>query len=112
MIRASMSHGLIHRDLSKVEAHLTVPGIGISTLLRQLGWDRIDVLKVDIEGYERVLLGGHPAWLNQVIRVIGEHHDSYGIPEIRADLEPMGFTVNPLPQANLFLAVRIGVDQT
>jgi FkbM family methyltransferase len=51
MIRTSMSHGLIHRGLSKVEGHPTVSGISISTLLSQLGWDRIDVLKVDIEGY-------------------------------------------------------------
>jgi hypothetical protein len=110
MIRTSMSHGPVHRGLSKVEGHPTVPGISISTLLSQLEWDRIDGLKVDIEGYERVLLGGQPAWLNQVTRITGEHHDSYGIPEIRADLEPMGFTVHALPQSNLFLAVRSPVD--
>jgi hypothetical protein len=85
-----------------------VAGISIPTLLSQLGWDRIDVLKVDIEGYERVLFAGRPAWLKQVTRIIGEYHDSYGMAELRADLEPMGFTVTQLPHWNLFVAVRNG----
>lgn len=108
MVRTSLSHSLLPREGRDVEGQLTVPGISIPTLLSQLEWSRIDVLKVDIEGYERVLFGGHPKWLNQVTRIIGEYHDSYRIPELRADLEPMGFTVTSLPHANLFLAVRSG----
>jgi FkbM family methyltransferase len=108
MVRASLLHGLLPRDGRDVERELIVPGISIPTLLSQLEWRSIDVLKVDIEGYERVLFGGRPTWLNQVTRIIGEYHDSYRIPELRADLEPMGFTVSSLPHAHLFLAVRNG----
>ncbi len=108
LVRGSLSHGLLGRDGRDFEGQLTVPGISIPTLLSQLGWDRIDLLKVDIEGYERVLFGGYPAWLNKVTRIIGEYHDSYRIPALRADLEPMGFTVTSLPHGNLFLAVRSG----
>jgi FkbM family methyltransferase len=105
-VRTSLSHSLLPGEGSAVETQLTVPGISIPTLLSQLGWDRIDLLKVDIEGYERVLFSGRPAWLNKVNCIIGEHHDSYQIPELQADLEPVGFTVTPLPHRNMFLAVR------
>jgi FkbM family methyltransferase len=109
LVRASMMHGLLPRDGRDGEPHvLTVPGISIPTLLGQLGWGRIDVLKVDIEGYERVLFASRPAWLNRVTRIIGEYHDSYGMLELRADLEPMGFTITELPHPNLFVAVRSG----
>jgi len=108
LIRASTMHGLLTREDVDGEPQLTVPGISIPTLLSQLGWDRVDVLKVDIEGYERVLFAGRPAWLNRVTRIIGEYHDSYGMPELRADLEPMGFVVTQLPHPNLFVAVRNG----
>ena len=111
LIRNSLSHGLLRGGGSRdSEGQLTVSGISIPTLLNQLGWDRIDVLKVDIEGYERVLFAGRPLWLNKVTRIIGEYHDSYRIPELRADLEPMGFIVTALPQGNLFLAVRSGAS--
>jgi len=108
MVRTSLSHSLLPHVGGDVERQLTVPGISIPTLLSQLEWRRIDLLKVDIEGYERVLFAGRPAWLDKVTRIIGEYHDSYRIPELRADLEPMGFTVTSLPHANLFLAVRSG----
>jgi FkbM family methyltransferase len=106
LVRTSLSHRLLAREGRDNAPQLTVPGISIPTLLGQLGWDQVDVLKVDIEGYERMLFAGRPAWLNQVTRIIGEYHDSYRMPELRADLEPMGFTVTQLPHASLFLAVR------
>lgn len=106
LARSSLSHGLVALDNHEPSSELTVAGISVPTLLSQLGWQRVDLLKVDIEGYERILFAGRPHWLNQVMRIIGEYHDPYQLPELRADLEPMGFTVTALSHPNLFLAIR------
>lgn len=69
---------------------VTVPAV-----LERLGWNDVDVLKVDIEGYERKLFSQNNAWLTCVKRIVGEAHGhvGYGIDQVRADLAPFGFHV-------------------
>jgi FkbM family methyltransferase len=107
-VRESLSHGLVVRERTGHGGELTVRGFSIPTLLNQLEWDHIDLLKIDIEGYERVLFAGHPPWLRRVTRIIGEYHDSYRLSEVSSDLCPLGFAVTALPGRNMFLAVRNG----
>jgi FkbM family methyltransferase len=52
-----------------------VPAISLETLLDQHGIDRVDLLKVDIEGMEHEALAASPA-LRRAQRVIGELHAS------------------------------------
>jgi len=85
--------------------------ISVPSLMSLMGWDRIDLLKIDIEGAERDVLGGRPSWLTQVGTIIGEGHlgVGYTIEACRADLEPMGFQVELLDTndgAIVFLARR------
>jgi FkbM family methyltransferase len=105
-LKRSLSHTLMPGGSANPDNAITVRGFSISTLLNQLGWDHIDVLKIDIEGYERILFADRPAWLGQVNRIIGEFHRDYGIEAVRADLLPFGFSVSALPHPQMFLAVR------
>lgn len=104
--RESLSHGLLRGHAAAGEYAITVAGLSVPTLMSQLGWDRIDLLKIDIEGYERMLFADSPAWLGRVTRIIGEYHGSYGLEAVRSDLGSLGFTVSPLPHRQMFLADR------
>jgi len=59
------------------------------------GLDRIDVLKIDIEGAEREVLRGNPACLRDVGVIIIELHGGYSLSDLENDLAPFGFTVIP-----------------
>lgn len=102
----SLSHGLLPGGPAARENTITVSGFSIPTLMSQLGWDNIDLLKIDIEGYEGILFADQPAWLGQVTRIVGEYHGSYGLEAVRADLRSFGFTVSALPHPQMFLAAR------
>jgi len=74
---------------------LRVRQFSVPELLDLLGWDRIDLLKIDIEGYEKTLFRHNNAWLSRVRLIIGEAHGHvcYEIGDVRADLAPFGFEV-------------------
>ena len=105
LLGGGMTHGLTPTNYS-TGAAITVEGLSIPTILQRLGWDRTDLLKIDIEGAEEQLFRAHQPWLTRVKTIIGEYHGSYQIPEIRSDLESLGFKVMELPHRNIFLAVR------
>ena len=70
---------------------LRVDGISMPTLLAELGWPRIDLLKVDIEGYEGVLLSEQCEWLKHVEAICIECHEGYGEDDLRALASRFGF---------------------
>lgn len=74
---------------------LRVRQFSVPQVLDQLGWESIDLLKIDIEGYEKVLFHTKNDWLRRVKHIVGEAHgaNGYGIKEVRSDLEPLGFEV-------------------
>jgi FkbM family methyltransferase len=91
--------------------YVEVDILSMPSLMEKIGWRNIDLLKIDIEGSEAEVLGGRPAWLNQVRCIIGEGHFGVGytIEVCRRDLEPMGFEVEQLQRnefAMVFLARR------
>jgi FkbM family methyltransferase len=65
----------------------TVPALGVPDLMRQFGVERIDLLKIDIEGAEREVLGADAwAWLGRVGCTAVELHDWF-VPGCRAALD-------------------------
>jgi FkbM family methyltransferase len=74
---------------------LRVRQFSVPELLDALGWNEIDLLKIDIEGYEKTLFRGNNAWLSRVRLIIGEAHEhvGYQIGDVRADLAAFGFQV-------------------
>lgn len=73
------------------EKYIEVPAVSVPTLLRILKWDRIGLLKIDIEGHERVLLSENASWLGLVDSVCIEWHDDFGSNELRRLTERFGF---------------------
>ncbi len=88
---------------------ITVPMISVPTIMRALGWDRINLLKLDIEGGERQLLAGRPAWLAQVDEINGEGHcgyeGNYSFEVMAEQLRPFGFRVRLLEDRRGFVFV-------
>jgi len=64
-------------------AHASRPSIeavaySIPTILRRLGWQRIGLLKVDIEGHEKILFSADCDWLDHVDAMCIECHPGFG----------------------------------
>jgi FkbM family methyltransferase len=50
-------------------------GVCVPSLMEEAGWERIDLLKMDIEGAEKTVLAGPPEWLERVGVLAVETHD-------------------------------------
>ena len=70
---------------------IEVPAVSIPTLLRRLKWDRISLLKIDIEGHEKLLLSENASWLGMVDAMCVECHDDFTSNDLRSLTEPFGF---------------------
>jgi FkbM family methyltransferase len=75
---------------------MSVRQFSVPEILATVGWDTVDLVKIDIEGYEKKLFRENTGWLQRVGRIVGEAHGhaGYGIAEVRADLQPLGFRVS------------------
>lgn len=76
-----------HRVVGAAEADrqggLAVAAYSVPTLMRQLGWERIGLLKVDIEGHEKTLLADCAGWIDRVEAMCIECHDGFGEAQLR-----------------------------
>jgi FkbM family methyltransferase len=83
----------VHADNSF--AVTRVPQITMPHVMREMGWDGIDVLKIDIEGSERYLLTENQDWLGRVKMVVGESHlhVDYSYAQLQRDLGERGFAL-------------------
>jgi FkbM family methyltransferase len=57
--------------------------------------DRIDLIKIDIEGAEREVVRSSAACLRKVKTIIIELHGDYSLSDFEKDVTPLGFTVVP-----------------
>lgn len=73
-------------------ADYEVAAVSVPSLLAQLGWDRIGLLKIDIEGYEGVLLRHSCAWLDQVDNISVECHEGFNDRDLQAVATKHGFS--------------------
>lgn len=53
----------------------SIPGLTLPTLTRTVCHDRIDILKIDIEGAEAKVFAGNVDWLDRVRNLVIELHD-------------------------------------
>jgi len=70
---------------------LGVEAVSMPTLLKKLGWERIGLLKVDIEGYETILLKERCEWLTCVDAMCIECHEGYDESDLCVLAERWGF---------------------
>jgi FkbM family methyltransferase len=71
-------HRVVDGPSNASGSRLNVAAITIPTILQQLGWERIGLLKVDIEGHEKVLFSKHCDWLSRVEAICIECHEGFG----------------------------------
>ena len=60
-------------------------------LLEELGWERVDFAKMDVEGAERHILSAPGAWADRVARMQVETHNGYTVDQCVRDLRALGF---------------------
>lgn len=71
---------------------LTAPVLSMPALLKRHGIDRVDLLKVDIEGSETAVFARVEPWMARVDRIVLEIHDKYVDGDaVRATLRDAGF---------------------
>ena len=71
------------------------PVLELGPLLDQHGFDRVDLLKIDIEGSEFALFQGEMSWLDRVRRIAMEVHPAHGeVPALAELLRSRGFQVS------------------
>ena len=59
-------------DGERVENQIPVQQKNVPQIMALLHWDNIDLLKIDIEGYERFLCLDNASWLSRVSSIVGE----------------------------------------
>ena len=100
----SMSSSLTRRDAGQQE--VSVPAITLSTLLRETGIDRVDVLKLDIEGAEFDVLAAAQDELGRVGVVAAEIHYDLGSADeaaVRGWLHDFDCRFTPLGRPGRFM---------
>lgn len=89
---------------------LTIPAYTMKRFLDQFGLEKVDLLKMDIEGAEEGLFQADTHWLAGVDAILIEIHRPKGVELIKGKLEGQGFRWYPwchsTSAASLFLASR------
>jgi FkbM family methyltransferase len=80
---------LVRRSDAGVEVRTTT----VEQVMTETGMTRIDILKMDIEGAERLVLTPQPEWLKTVGFLTIELHDGYGFIELARDVATAGLIV-------------------
>lgn len=99
----TMDVGQLDYGFKVASEGLTVPTISVQTILSELGWANIDLLKIDIEGHEGVVLKQNCDWLNKVQAVCIEIHDDYTETDLIELAENYGFSSPRLLPGNWLL---------
>jgi FkbM family methyltransferase len=76
----------------------SVPAVSLNTISRDLGeGERVDYVKMDIEGAERDVLRVNTEWARVVRTIKVEVHSPYTVEECERDLRALGFGVSEDP---------------
>ena len=109
MLRVDMDYGHKINDM-EFGRQLTgdtveVPSISVPSLMRELGWGRIGLLKIDVEGYEGILLRTNCDWLFDVDAICIECHEGFSINDLSEVAKLYKFSP-PVPLPGMILMMR------
>jgi FkbM family methyltransferase len=68
----------------------------VGSLMEAMGWDAVDLVKMDIEGFENVLLREKADWVDRVRAMVLEIHPPLDEAGLRAWAAGVGFGVRPI----------------
>ena len=68
-----------------------VQAVTVADVIRMSGFDRVDLMKIDVEGAEAEILAGDLSWLDRVDAVMIELHGTPREDEFKALMEERGF---------------------
>lgn len=84
---------------------LRVTSYSVPTVMKLLGWSQIDLVKIDIEGHERILLSENCDWLHHVACICVEPHNTFGEAELTAIAMRYAYAA-PVQLGGLWLLTR------
>jgi FkbM family methyltransferase len=84
---------------------LSVPAITVPSICRKLGWQRVGLLKVDIEGHEKELFAADCSWLHCVDAMCIECHNGFGAEQLSDLAKNYGFA-EPRQLPGIWLLAR------
>jgi FkbM family methyltransferase len=87
---------LVDACLYTQDQFLEVQTRRVPEILDELGWARVDLLKLDIEGMERDILADAADWLDRVGLIVLEVHQNTSPEELSRLLRPHGWTLTKL----------------
>jgi FkbM family methyltransferase len=97
-------HKIAAAPAASVLGHFEVAAVSVPSILRSLGWSRIGLLKIDIEGHETRLFAAACDWLHLVDAMCIEYHQEGGKEHLTRLAAEFGFLPpRPLPGAIWFL---------
>jgi FkbM family methyltransferase len=99
-------HKIMAVEDAAPESGLAVAAISVPSIMRTLNWDRIGLIKMDIEGHEKVLLSQDCDWLWLVDAVCLEYHDHFAKIELARVADRFGFSAPQLLPGGLWLLAR------
>src|SRR5579864_6131894 len=67
-----------------------IPVLTVPSVLRSVGWDQVDLLKMDIEGTEAEVFADCLEWIDSVRSIIVEIHPPYTIQRFTNDISQRG----------------------
>ena len=98
-------HRVIDMSFSKSrfdEKNMMVEGITLNEILEQLHFPKIDLLKIDIEGYEGILFSENTEWLKVTHAIVMEIHGNIDVERIKKILFKYGFNQPEQIKGNYF----------
>jgi FkbM family methyltransferase len=66
------------------------PVLDVPSLMKLVGWDKIDLLKVDIEGSEIEVFASSESWIDSVDSMVVEIHSGYSLDRFINDISRSG----------------------
>lgn len=86
------AHQIVAPSMPPARPRLEVEAISVPTILRRLSWQRIGLLKVDIEGHEAALFARDCDWIERVDAMCIEWHVEGGPERLAALAKRFGFS--------------------
>ncbi|HRP32312.1 MAG TPA: FkbM family methyltransferase [Agriterribacter sp.] len=97
-------------SITHAKTEISVQGISMNTLMQKYALDKIDLLKIDIEGSEEAIFAENTEWMERVSVIVTEIHRPQYRSVCETFLRNRGFLINPLVNetrtSNLLWATR------